>query len=76
MIQFKRCEDSDNQNYADDTTPFVCASDNDTVLRTTLYWLSHFTIYVPLYNKNVSLLIPVTLCNKIAPLCNTSCPTV
>ena len=29
---FYECEDSDIENYADDTTPYVCASDMNTVI--------------------------------------------
>ena len=29
---FYECEDSDNENYADDTTPYVCVSDINTVI--------------------------------------------
>ena len=26
---FHECEDSDTENYADETTPYACASDTD-----------------------------------------------
>ena len=29
---FYECEDSDIENYADDTTPYACASDINTVI--------------------------------------------
>ena len=29
---FNECEDSDTENYADDTTPYACASDINTVI--------------------------------------------
>ena len=29
---FYKCEDSDMSNYADDTTPYACASDINTVI--------------------------------------------